>query len=182
MQAMRIPKQGLLTIGVAASTSLLITGIALHHNTPKTTHLALNNSSIIQPTKPTMTVTSTSAIPATLGSSTTTYTSTNSPAAPAPTSNQKPPSDPSNNPTTPVTPVSAKLSDWQNDNVSEIFVGGAHDGQSLQRQRQYCVYTYSNSSTQQRTYALRYIWSDGTIEPDTKDAVTPFDCSINTAP
>src|SRR5260221_1258324 len=100
MQAMRIPKQGLLTIGIAASTSLLITGIALHQNSPRTTHLALNNSSITQPAKPSITVTSKSTTPATLGSSTstapTTHTGANSPTPqtpPAPANNQTSPSN-----------------------------------------------------------------------------------------
>jgi len=109
MQAMRIPKQALLTIGIAASTSLLITGFALHQNSPKTTHLALNNSSITQPAKPPLIVTSKSTTPATLGSSTTatptTRTSANSPTSQTPTApanTQTPPSSqPANGSTSP---------------------------------------------------------------------------------
>jgi hypothetical protein len=72
MQAMRIPKQALLTIGIAASTALLITGIAFHISSPKPAHLSRNKSSIIQPSKVTASVTPTPTEPATLGSSTTT--------------------------------------------------------------------------------------------------------------
>jgi hypothetical protein len=208
MQAMHVPKQVLLTIGIAASTSLLITVITLHNASPKPTHLSLNESSTTQPTKqskPTIAITATTTTSATLGISTTnTHTGTSSPTPPAPANNQTPPS----NPPKPITPVSASLSDWYTTGVSNVNVGGPECYPNIPcpvqtakyPQTQYRIFTYSNSSTKQLAYRTRDFYEidyQTTSYPDSnghqtvttshgtdvKNLNTPkFTCSIDTAP
>jgi hypothetical protein len=189
MQAMRIPKQAFLTIGIAASTSLLITGIALHRSSPKPAHLSLNKSSIIQPDKETASVAPTPTEPATLGSSTTTTQSnTNQPKPPAPSNDQTPPNNKPND-IPPITAVNATFTGWTDPQPTESKFGlGCEDLSKCPNgytpfptvvQYRYCIWTYTDGSTQQRVYQTWFHTVGGgmAIGPD-----SVIDCTIAAAP
>jgi hypothetical protein len=172
---MTLPKQPLITL--SATVSAILVGLILgsHLITAKPT-VTLHPSSITILSDPAP------ADPVTTDPTTPPADSTQ-PAAPAntQTTNTSTQTDTTPPPDTPATvvAVSATVTDWGNPEPTTSL--WSVDGTPLPTvvQHRYCVWTYSDDSTQQQLYASKYSTVNGTAST----IVDPtFDCTVATAP
>jgi len=174
---MKIPKHVSLTTGTLVLAILLGVVIASHNPAPQPTHVDFNETGITQPAEPAPAETTPAAA-----------TSITTPAvqAQAASADTTPPSVPAQNdptppadPPAPVVAVSAAVSDWSDPVPTDSRFGiGTNPLPTVVRYR-YCLWTYSDGSTQKRTYAAKYSTVSGGMSY--LDDPT-YDCTVATAP